>query len=393
MPKYPFKDTITIRVPGHGRGENEDSGGNLVSSEKDKFGGIFTRPDAEFLPRRIIKEGLINFYDLGQIKFDNGKFYDINFSNVRDVNLSGAGRYILILEDYQIRDAFFLSIPVDEWKTKFRRFEKKDAYKYNLMFSGGNGDDGFGTNFRSEVIDDEIFTDKGVKVTGKNLSDYEIQIYNRDVGGYDTNYFSSFHIRSNNVNELPKITIEPFFEAEEVEFTMSREMDIFLPPLIVVQVSDIIHWYNYPPSGYPYYEYVVNKFPRLRNREILFDEDNEFYNKKDVGSVYWGSSEQEYQAAWDALMIQKSFPNSRVVKFRHEIVNGQGIRTNLGNVSLDEIPPSFFPPPPSFPLYVNGSENGSGFFTFIGTPAVIPQKVLLAVINKDNNWYYFWETG
>lgn len=242
MAKIPFKDTITIRVPGRGRGENEDSGGNLISSEKDKFGAIFTRPDAEFLPRRITKEILINVYDLGQVKNESGIYQDINFRTnngyIYDDYYPDVVRSFqdLILFNFQELQNLIFTIPVEQWTEKYRKFDYESAEKYGVDFIKDNISYPLARNNSRHLISYErIYDENGNLLEREFVSNTkwtESGLKLEGINNFSIKTGPAFNNFDTGNTETYKITDVLDFNAGAVIINFSSEIEVFLVPAL-----------------------------------------------------------------------------------------------------------------------------------------------------------------
>jgi hypothetical protein len=194
---------------------------------------IHAKGPREYSPRRL--SGLINFYDLGQIR-SGSSWTDLPF-NVKPgvtVNIVNTGSHppngdaqfvfspFTLAHWQQLYDLIFAT-PFNQWKSHFRKLGFDDGYKYGVSVYQGRGgilSDGFTPNPANQLREtvNPDWTSQGLKPINN-------WIYVQPTGGlamaFDT--FDTTHF---------KVTSENAFGAAETTVDVSKGADIFLVPQI-----------------------------------------------------------------------------------------------------------------------------------------------------------------
>lgn len=169
-------------------------------------------PD-DYLPRRRRLPGLINFYDLGQIRVDNA-WTDLDFSIAPPI--TGLYPREPLQTEYETLTAKFFEVPLPDWQANYRKFDYENAYKYDINLK---------LNGQAVALDanNEKWTENGLQAQSVNRL---------EIGAKNGDYSHPFFWIDTNDAVNFKITGENDYQAESIAFNPSGEIDVFLVPLL-----------------------------------------------------------------------------------------------------------------------------------------------------------------
>ena len=199
-------------------------------------GPIINKKKSEYLSRRRVGGGLVNFYDLGQMSDGSGGWVDITFSPLlpyKNVSDPTEGLESLTVADWNIlKDAIF-SVPSGQWSSKFRKFTYEDAERYSLDLYDVDTAQSYPVGRDGSRIDLFTFT----PITGSTWTDQGLDIpATANWQAFSYGAFVPLAKDSSTFGVAPfKITTEPAYDADAVSFDMnlSAGSDVFLVPSIL----------------------------------------------------------------------------------------------------------------------------------------------------------------
>lgn len=353
-------DQIIITVPARKRSA-------VIGSSASGTKGIIPprRPD-EYLPRRLNKKSLINFYDLDRIKnLDTGLYDRLPF--VVQGNLQGSFDY-----DYYIsrdetfthavsltRDQLFFNVPLNEWKNRFYRIELNAAARYQIKIS---------TSLFEAITYAEGVTGStadGLVLQPVDLSKDGFSLTNKIASIPSGNYYAFFpEIRLKDLTytifgtpqALPRNHITEIYNylAPESDFVISSAMDIFLVPAVCENVAakqtpntNDLYLFNYNYQSFP--------------RSAFLDSTSPYYGLDPVNADHPNAP----AFFRDELMASRAFYTS-------DIGDAPYTQTSLANLTFDE------------------NQYRRTQLDLIGRLDPQGKPYLLAVINKSGKWFYVW---
>ena len=347
-----------------------DTGGTNEYGLMDDRSGPFD----ELIPKKKAS-GLINFWDLGQIRnaptdeIPSPPWADLPLSIVLDPPVSstsiepgGVDCRLLTQGNVDSLVSLIEAVPRADWKARYRKFAKGYAYKYRMDLSLGSvAAETFRIYTRYEDSD-ENWTDNGLKISASDLADTILLSSSPGVAFADNNIFPGFYIQTSGDSFKPKITATSDYTGPEIAFTPGKNMDVYLAPTISRHVSR---------SVVGSVEYLLNNILKVRTRQFYtpvsegtspFDRDNAIvtYSSDDGTDAYdfLAESIETYQAG---------------------IANTTAYTRPTSGGSWSAFSTSAYPP-----------SGISEAFTAAYGCSTEGLNVLLCVINKGNDWYYFW---
>lgn len=338
--------------------------------------------------RRKRKTGLIEFYDLGNIL--NGTSYEtipphqvippFQYTPVIGGFINGYIRDLLA-DDYLAVDAWILGNGVATFKTQFKKIKKgavsQSSAEYRLIVAKNADASDFA------LLDDRPdWTTDGLEVTQAEATS-GIAIGNGVADNPTPNYIASvdlawFRMTTYSLVDLfwlredatQKITALPTFGAVAVPFTPSPNMKVYLMPELA---STRGHSGIQRAAGFDYS--WLNDFYMVQPREWMLP-SNAHYRKYGFENLYpTQSTPSEYANNITIMQGFETLPNTR----------GEHNSNDLGTVS------SGF-------LYNPTNAIGYPQMQDWGVQWNVPAKTadptkgfLVAVVEKDSSYYYFWK--
>lgn len=379
--KLPYNNSIKITVPPD---DKKDSDGDSLVRGSDAFGPIFTRPQSQFLPRRIMPGG-VKIFDLGQIVL-NGENITVNtnFLPVMTPYPTATG-YAggPLLADYtatcESLKSAVTGLFYDE-ETKFYEIKKGDTrYEKNVRVNfpkDGN------PNYEAALNDAPEWTDKGLKISAEQAQNLTIKTFGV--------LFNSFEIT---LSEM-KVTIEPNFNAPAFPFTPSAKMEIYLFPALIYHFARM-EYANGLLMGATFNDYkiiedfvgfILHLMPRTA---LAVDSINEF--------MFDYFSLTPYQQQYKQFLAMMETENLRVLRGTQTLSAGdptEYVYTHTtGDISEIPFQPIYQPNAPvnSQDVFNKVFQVNSGLVlldSFEGNNSTR----LKAIIKQGKDIYYLWQT-
>lgn len=341
MPRIPLNDGehIIIDVP-------RDEPSRSQSPERRK--GIVRPRDhsQELGRRRLKKEGLIRFFDLGYI-IGVGDVYASSIPTFDPVNgLSGTGldQTDIDAKYFDLRDQI-LAIPEADIFTSFTHLTKTHPVIANSYLEYVSDTLGYVNDVPANIT---AFSTEGLK-----LSPSEAVTLN-----LGNSYFLS-RSPMDDEDGLWKITNEPSFGADAVSFTKSNNMDVAISPT-----------FAYQGAGVSY-----------SRDEAL----NQFIATLPRASAPWDSSGSSYAVRYDLWRIMRASPDARAAE------ETALVWTLISPASF--APAGTFPPPPAEPVAaIYDAAIFDAIFDF-GSGVQAPIGTLQLIIRQNGQYFYFWKAA
>lgn len=182
------------------------------------------RPNAPLIRKK--KGSVLNFYDMGQVKNEEGDWVDLPYESALDfaptLDLSLAHIVSVCEADrlFALRD---LLLPDPEtWKTKFRKVELDDAVKYGLAVQDASN------SFHYVAKTGESVLDSGT-ISSSEWSSAGLKLKTTFKALRPGAAFEAFALDSS----FYKITTAPDFTADPASFTPAKVMDVFCVPSVI----------------------------------------------------------------------------------------------------------------------------------------------------------------
>lgn len=247
--------------------KSSDESRDFQAHELQHAINTINRPD-EVLKRRLIKEGYLNFYDMGLYQQSPGNYVDIpDLTVAQSYTLAPLAINRLSLAEFQPLVNKILSFTADkDWKDVYKKISQLEIAKYRIEFTHEYLS--FINNLSVLRPDDPGWeTGKGL-----NLNKSQIKLLGADikkVGVRANNAFMGFSTDKdgqNNESKLYKITEEFNYNSSEVTLDLTKDTDIFLMPNFGKFIIE---------SRGSYATYLFSYIMTL-NREFFLDLDTEF---------------------------------------------------------------------------------------------------------------------
>lgn len=228
-----MRDEIVIRVP------RKKSG--ITGDTNRRKGIISVRRRETDLPRRL-KKGGINFYTFGLIKNSAGDYVDLDFSVLNYTTNYPSAPNILSFTaaNWNSYRDLLLSVPAANFKNVYKKLGYESAERYGVDFVSGvliNTPDILPiarANSRLDVkgnaiITSDNWTDKGLKISSADKKNFGVTSF----GAFLDFRVGKFKFSGGGtlVNPYFKVTPLPDYNADEIDFTLAENADIFLVPV------------------------------------------------------------------------------------------------------------------------------------------------------------------
>lgn len=332
---------------------------------KRKYRKVGPRPliekgdSPDVLSRR--KGGFINFWDMGQLR-DGSAYNDIFYAaNNAPQNAGGdvQSAAAMTVADFNARDAPILAIPRGQWKSKFRKVTKGDlSAKYVIAAAC--------SSFNGLLDSLSQWTSSGLKVDQADLND-GLTIGGNAILARNPFFCEGFTLKDGQPNI--KITATDNYSDASVAFSPSRTMDVFFLPRFVFMRGTVI---NATFGDKWHYGDINLTFPRrfIINSNDLFEDG--------------GAADPSPPAVTDALSSDffTALANWRT------FVSGREYHYTY--------PIAWASEPGSFPPAANPSRKGGIGISLLPIEFPdphLPNGSLLAVVQKDGSFFYFWTDG
>lgn len=340
MMDFKAKDGIEIRIK---RSIKPKAGSRVRQRPK----GILTPRRKDDKRGRRLPGGLINFYDLGQIKI-SGEWATNPFfiaPTVEGVPLDGPFIRVLNAGDYTARDAELLEGGVGSLAGTYRKIARLHGDVFRLKVSGT----GFSVTMTSS---EEKWTDKGLELTADELSSDNFKVVGT-IGDFDTNiYFPTITLTGSSKDKITSVFGN---SAPAVEFSPKASDTYFLMPSFVQPTGNTRFNFTGPPENDTYnYDigFTYQFCPRFPDDPDKIIEASGIINLGDL------------IAAWTLLVAQPS-----VKAYRSPQIGGDPyLSVSPGSTMPNELGGSGISYSPGFAL--------------LGT--------LLAIIKQGSNTFYVW---
>jgi hypothetical protein len=356
---------------------------NRLSQRLNSAKGIINEAiQDDYIPRRLQKDIYLNFWDLGQFTEDDGETWsEFDWTVTKSLILDGSNYAqdleALNLTDWTLMTDQMLSLGIENWKDIFRKLDYETAERYGVDIYLGKitgfggtqgldiskyfpvGRDGSRNNvahlFEGDTISDSKWEEKGLKVEDKQTT--------QEFNLFTSNGFVNL-MQSTSTNYY-KVTEEPSFSSDGVEFLIDSSVDFYLVPMFVIEEATATRSGNNLILNYIYAPLSRNFFI-TGNGWNPVEWDYSPFTKINISYVGTSSSRSD-----ELLNFMKGRSEARAYQ------------EPTGTVS-----------PSTFPL--GGEEiqiDLSGivaFDAFTSSYADVVEGSLVAVAKKKNKWYYFW---
>lgn len=331
-------DEILIKIKNGAAAEDDQS--NLPQPPAPQ--GILPVHRADDYPaRRLVQSGLFNFYDVGQVKnLDTGLFQDLAFNVSEGYNTipepipfaSWAAYYDLIF-----------SIPLNEWKEKYRKIEYGEIEKYGIQITND-----------LITLDTPEWTANGLKYEFDGLRFFMRVFAHPILSEFDPSNY--------------KITKENNFSADEAVFNAKRGGDLFFFPRIVRR--EVEESNNAGNNGRLWANYgIISREFWLNKRYTTIFEDTPMFQQDTYDQI-----DATEASGIDELL--KSYPTTDYYKWT-------GSNQSTGSFVSKTSYPSVGGAGASRTYQINSRYKNSNYF------APFSNK-LIAVIFQGGQIYYIW---
>lgn len=338
---------LRILLSGGGKGQTVRIGNTSGGSDRNPKQGTLkpVRKPNTIVGRRKTPQG-INLYDMGQM-WNGTSWDDLNFQVLTDPISVPTTLVIppLTTSDYNNRDATFLSVPTDDWFTTFRKITKGTLSSKYALFGA------FTTFF--DLLDNLTQWQDGGLILTQAQVDSGLSILEGAVYG-SSFFFNGYTVLDGQANV--KITGTQDYTDPSVAFTPSPKMDIFMPPNLGIpegQITTTVFGDNY------LFGELYLTFPR---RFIINTNDD--------------------YAGGQFPPIDYTAQTIAAIDNWQDHISGRGYYFDA-STSLWTLA-TFPPASPEF-----------GAMGYVGGEALAGpvNGVLLMVVKKGPNFYYFWTDG
>jgi hypothetical protein len=355
-----------------------------VQSPKSKVqsrkGIIPLRREDDYLARR--GGGIyLNFYDFGQFTEDGVSWQEFDWVVSKTIN-TDTGQHVIDLAQLSLTDWDALKDQIfatdkNEWKNVFRKFEYEKAERYGIDIYLGKlstldnptideskyfpvGRDASRHYIQWEKSADLIagtqWTEKGLRIKKKQTTE-----------AFTLLTHSGFiNLISFNSSKTFKVTSEPDYDAEEVEFIVDASTDFYLVPMFTIEYA-----IDQTSSA----ELYLNLLYSPLERNFFID------------GAGWNPSEWEYSPFTER---ECSYTGAATANTNH-LVNYFKSRTEARSFkeTVGAVSPAGFP---STHILL-GLDGAQAFSTSADSDARLVEGAFLAAAKKKNKWFYFWSTS
>lgn len=341
-----------------------------------KKGSLKPSRSRDDLGRRRVSSGLINFYDLGYLKNTiTGSFETIPFVHKESGSLLFGAGMTVDLTNAELeagRDNSFLSVPADQWKTRFKHIGPTEGERYGLAISNG-----------SELIalnaSESLFSENGFQAPNGFLGAGELTVgapfaFEEPFSGVA--FKGAFRNRVTNTYNSNAQDIGP------VDFRGT--VDVFLAPRPIFNYfSGLVG--NIAPA--PARFYMLNYFYTIVPREKWLDPAHPLFGMQIFSNLFFQNPTMglpgdlvAYNQIVTYLDFLKGLPQARMLF----ALEGDSA---WGSGSIGMLPQAEMTPPQTgIAIGLMGyNMHGSGTSEF-----VFPTKPLVAVVVKGNSRFYVW---
>lgn len=351
------------------------------------------------LKRRLKKKtGLINFYDLGQIK-SGADWIDLPFQFVpEDIGYISDSADQMILENFStdnwndLKDKI-MEVPIGEWANNYRKLDFDTAFNYGIdYFADGDWVAVAKPNQRPRLNDilyvsppensqTDNWTETGLKLS---TATNRVKIFS----------FNAFYSFDTDDTLNFKVTETSDFEAAPTTLSLPENFDIFLVPEITL--NSLVSAIPTIVSGTGFQHYLLNAFYSPLPRKLLFDLGLQQFL---FDFYYFAWHETEYRTVGIGTSAAASF-----VDYFKSLPDARAFYFNLGDAGTlspprDRVSVSAFP---TTGLGENGfwfkseavSAIGSGESATSAQSRVNDESgVLIAVIKTASKTYFVWKNS
>lgn len=360
-------DSVTIEILHNKKSQNTSPSqqNELIKSKKED----------EYLPRRLSNAAGIRFFDLG---WKDGA--DLYISFLPEITGDPSSLQFLVdaitseqekeLTDYI--QSQILSVAPENWLTTFRKITKSSTWSKMITVYSYHPDN-VTQYFEGGTLNSlGNFSGDALKLTSEEAEGLAI------FPNGELFYPIFFYFREMEANI--KITAVADIEAEEVSFSPSPLMDIFLTPAIVFN-SGQTNYFN-GENAYNYIQKIqlLNNFYSTFPREIL----KQLYDA--LGPEWWTlpNGYSDYYFTWSLL---KQLSEARLFH-GVEVTNESPAPPDrtYSEPSVSDFPFEEIYTPDGIEENATNIDNGYGFNLSVSTIA----SKLVMIIKKGNETFYFW---
>lgn len=341
-----------------------------INGKRTRGDGRKTAAHPSRKPRRFGRRrtGGIRLWDLGfLVSGGNLPFVDPD----AEESIEG-GLATLTLAYYDQIQSLIFAVDQSEWKTAFKQID--DTYRdYGTNF--GHPSFPFAISYKGTgytMDQPEVFDGTTFRPNGAESSDEFRVITNTHV----------FHQIRANVIGGNRITAVLDYAADEVAFTPSKSMDVFVVPALIDATLSSVHGVVLDLGDIVIY-FISDSLDALR---FIYPRDST-YNYLE-GDILWDRSIEansdlaHYQAAWEVTEYWKANYGLRA---------GREIYDNP-TTTFEELDPAdyangtLYPEPPTMPPLESTETLRAEF-----NPTTPLAGALVGIIKKGSEYYYFWQ--